>query len=37
VDLHGRWSRDGYRICFDSAFEGRRQLYVTDVADIVGG
>jgi hypothetical protein len=37
VDLHGRWSRDGRRICFDAAHEGQRQLYVTDVADIVGG
>jgi hypothetical protein len=35
-DLHGRWSRDGQRVCFDSAHSGRRQLYVIDVADVVG-
>lgn len=26
-DLHPRWSRDGSKICFDSAFEGHRGLY----------
>ena len=26
-DLHPRWSRDGSKICFDSAFEGLRGLY----------
>jgi hypothetical protein len=32
VDLHPRWSRDGRQVCFDSAHEGSRQLYVVDVA-----
>jgi hypothetical protein len=32
VDLHPRWSRDGRQVCFDSAHEGSRQLYVADVA-----
>lgn len=27
-DLHPRWSRDGTQICFDAAFEGRREMYV---------
>lgn len=34
-DLHPRWNRDGTQICFDSAHEGTRQLYVMDVRDIV--
>lgn len=27
-DLHPRWDRSGKRICFDSAYEGRRAMYV---------
>jgi hypothetical protein len=29
-DLHPRWNRDGRQICFDSAHEGTRQIYVSD-------
>ena len=36
VDLHPRWSRDGRQVCFDSAHEGERQVYLIDVDDIVG-
>ena len=47
-DLHPRWSRvvratsstrpgrDGRMVCFDSAHEGTRQMYVMDVSEIVG-
>ncbi|HEU5317112.1 MAG TPA: hypothetical protein VFX49_13470 [Chloroflexota bacterium] len=31
VDLHPRWSRDGTQVCFDSAHEGSRQLYLAEV------
>ena len=31
VDLHPRWNRDGTALCFDSAHEGSRQLYVAEV------
>lgn len=30
-DLHPRWNRSGDRICFDSVFEGKRGLYITNV------
>lgn len=31
-DLHPRWNRAGNKICFDSAFEGKRGLYVVEVS-----
>jgi hypothetical protein len=34
-DLHPRWNRDGTQVCFDSAHEGDRQMYVIDVSSIV--
>jgi len=34
-DLHPRWNRDGTAICFDSAHEAARQMYVVDVAEEV--
>ena len=36
-DLHPRWSRDGTQVCFDSAHEGDRQVYVIDVSGITRG
>jgi hypothetical protein len=30
-DLHPRWNRDGSKVCFDSAHEGKRQVYVADL------
>jgi hypothetical protein len=31
VDLHPRFSRDGTRVCIDSAMSGRRNMYVLDL------
>jgi hypothetical protein len=36
-DLHPRWNRDGTKVCFDSAHEGQRQMYVMDVSSITRG
>jgi len=33
-DLHPRWDRTGRYICFDSAHEGGRALYVIDIEDL---
>jgi hypothetical protein len=35
-DLHARWNRAGTQVCVDSAHDGTRQMYIVDVADIVG-
>lgn len=34
-DFHPRWDPTGTKVCFDSAHDGRRQLCVQDVADLV--
>src|SRR5206468_1381569 len=36
VDLHPRFSRDGRKVCIDSAMDGRRRMYVVDVAALTG-
>jgi len=35
-DLHPRWNRAGNQVCVDSVHEGSRQLYLFDLAGIVG-
>lgn len=30
-DLHPRWNRSGTKICFDSVFEGKRELYIANL------
>jgi hypothetical protein len=35
-DLHPRWNRAGTQVSFDSVHEGTRQVYVVDVASVVG-
>jgi hypothetical protein len=34
-DLHPRWSRDGRKLCIDSAHLGTRQMFVLDVGEII--
>ena len=34
-DLHPRWSPDGRQVCFDSAHEGTRQMYVVQVGELI--
>lgn len=36
VDLHPRFSRDGRRLCFDSALDGTRGVYAMDIGPILG-
>ena len=35
-DLHPRWSPSGRMICIDTIRDGRRQMLVLDVADVLG-
>ena len=35
-DLHPRWSRDERQVSFDSIHDGSRQIYVVDMAEVVG-
>ncbi len=34
-DLHPRWNHRGDKICFDSAFEGHRGMYVVDINEFL--
>lgn len=35
IDPHPAWSRDYNKVCFNAAPEGRRQIYVADLSDII--
>jgi hypothetical protein len=35
VDPHVVWSRDYSRVCFNAAPEGRRQIYIADLSELV--
>lgn len=32
-DLHPRWNRNGTKVCIDSAFEGKREMYVISMKE----
>lgn len=34
VDLHPRFNRDGTQVCIDSVHEGKRQMYIIDIASL---
>ncbi|NIP17500.1 MAG: hypothetical protein GWM87_04605 [Xanthomonadales bacterium] len=36
IDPHPAWSRDYTKVCFNAAPEGRRQLFVAEVGELVG-
>ena len=35
-DLHPRWTPDGRELTIDAVPDGDRQIYLIDVADVVG-
>jgi len=35
IDPHPAWSRDYTKVCFNAAPEGRRQIYVADVSELI--
>jgi hypothetical protein len=36
IDPHPAWSRDYTKVCFNAAPEGRRQIFVADVGELIG-
>lgn len=36
IDPHPAWSRDYSKVCFNAAPEGRRQIFVADVGELIG-
>jgi len=36
IDPHPAWSRDYSKVCFNASPEGRRQMFVADVGDMIG-
>lgn len=37
IDPHPAWSRDYTKVCFNAAPEGRRQIFVADLGELIGG
>ena len=37
IDPHVAWSRDYTKVCFNAAPEGRRQIFVADLAELIEG
>ena len=35
IDPHPAWSRDYTQVCFNAAPEGRRQIFVADVGELI--
>jgi hypothetical protein len=35
-DLHPRWNRDGTQVCIDGCHDAQRQVYILDVAELIG-
>jgi hypothetical protein len=37
LDPHPAWSRDGKKVCFNGAPDGRRQVFIANLENLIGG